>query len=108
MPNQQIDDDITRATARLPGLDVEIVHRRSPAADAIESATEQRGDYAGRPTKKSTGDARVPTPLASLSVCQWLPTMSLSISSIECGEIPSSPSPGMSGLDVLSICISST
>ena len=34
MPNQQIDDDITRATARLPGLDVEIVHRRSPAADA--------------------------------------------------------------------------
>ncbi len=34
MPNQQIDDDTTRATARLPGLEIEIVHRRSPAADA--------------------------------------------------------------------------
>ena len=33
MPNQQIDDDTTRATARLPGLEVEIVHRRSPAAN---------------------------------------------------------------------------
>ena len=33
MPNQQIDDETTRATARLPGLEVEIVHRRSPAAD---------------------------------------------------------------------------
>jgi hypothetical protein len=32
--NQQIDDDTTRTTARLPGLEVEIVHRRSPAADA--------------------------------------------------------------------------
>src|SRR4029077_18908401 len=34
--------------------------------------------------------------------------MSWTISSIECGEIPSSPIPGMSGDDVLSICISST
>jgi hypothetical protein len=32
--NQQIDDDAIRATARLPGLQVEIVHRRSPAGDA--------------------------------------------------------------------------
>jgi hypothetical protein len=38
----------------------------------------------------------------------WLLTMTWSISSIECGAIPSSLSPGMSGLDVLSICISST
>ena len=34
LPNQQIDNDTTRATARLPGLEIEIVHRRSPAADA--------------------------------------------------------------------------
>lgn len=34
MPKQQIDDGTTRATANLPGLKVEIVHRRSPAADA--------------------------------------------------------------------------
>jgi hypothetical protein len=34
LPNQQIDDDTTRATACLPGLEIEIVHRRSPAADA--------------------------------------------------------------------------
>jgi len=27
--NQNIEDDATRATARLPGLDIEIVHRRS-------------------------------------------------------------------------------
>jgi hypothetical protein len=31
--NQKIDDDITLATARLPGLQVEIVHRKSPAGD---------------------------------------------------------------------------
>ena len=34
MLNQQIDEDTTRATAHLPGLDIEIVHRRSPTADA--------------------------------------------------------------------------
>ena len=34
MHNQQIDDDTTRTTARLPGLEIEIVHRRLPAADA--------------------------------------------------------------------------
>jgi hypothetical protein len=34
LPNQQIDDDTTRATARLPGLEIEIIHRRSPTADA--------------------------------------------------------------------------
>jgi len=33
LPDQPIDDDTTRATARLPGLDIEIVHRRSPNAD---------------------------------------------------------------------------
>ena len=33
MPNQQTDDDETRATARLPWLEVEIVHRRSRDAD---------------------------------------------------------------------------
>jgi hypothetical protein len=33
-PTHQRDIDATRATARLPGLDVEIVHRRSPAGDA--------------------------------------------------------------------------
>ena len=33
MPDQPIENDTTRATARLPGLDIEIVHRRSPSAD---------------------------------------------------------------------------
>lgn len=33
MPNRQIEDDTTRATARLPGLDLEITHRRSPNTD---------------------------------------------------------------------------
>jgi hypothetical protein len=28
LANQQIDEDTTRATARLPGSDIEIVHRR--------------------------------------------------------------------------------
>jgi hypothetical protein len=31
---QASDLDTTKATARLPGLDIEIVHRRSPAGDA--------------------------------------------------------------------------
>ena len=31
---QASDVDTTRATAQLPGLDVEIVHRRSPQGDA--------------------------------------------------------------------------
>jgi hypothetical protein len=33
LPNEQIDDETTRATARLPGLEIEIVHRRLPADD---------------------------------------------------------------------------
>jgi len=33
LPDRPIEDDTTRATARLPGLDIEIVHRRSPNAD---------------------------------------------------------------------------
>jgi hypothetical protein len=33
VPEQNIDDT-TRATAHLPGLDIEIEHRRSPNADA--------------------------------------------------------------------------
>ena len=32
---QHSDDDTTRATARLPGLDIEILHRRSPNAEQI-------------------------------------------------------------------------
>jgi len=34
LPNQQIETDTTRATANLPGLEIEIIHRRSPGADA--------------------------------------------------------------------------
>ena len=34
MPDPQINEDTTRATAHLPGLDIEIAHRRSPTADA--------------------------------------------------------------------------
>jgi hypothetical protein len=34
LSNAAIDDDTTRATARLPGLEIEIVHRRLPAVDA--------------------------------------------------------------------------
>jgi hypothetical protein len=34
LPNQKIDNSTTRATARLPGLEVEIIHRRLPGADA--------------------------------------------------------------------------
>jgi hypothetical protein len=33
MPDPQTHEDTTRATAHLPGLDIEIVHRRSPTAD---------------------------------------------------------------------------
>jgi hypothetical protein len=34
LPHQKIDNSTTRATARLPGLEVEIIHRRLPGADA--------------------------------------------------------------------------
>ena len=33
MSDQQIEDDTTRATAHLPGLEIEIIHRRSPGAE---------------------------------------------------------------------------
>jgi hypothetical protein len=33
-PIQQPEIDATRTTARLPGLDIEIVHSRSPSGDA--------------------------------------------------------------------------
>ena len=35
MSGQHSEDDTTRATARLPGLDIEIVHRRVPGAEQI-------------------------------------------------------------------------
>ena len=35
MPNQSSDDDATRAVARLPGLEIEVVHRRSADAEQI-------------------------------------------------------------------------
>ena len=34
MSGQSIEDNTTRATARLPGLDIEIIHRRSLNAEA--------------------------------------------------------------------------
>jgi hypothetical protein len=34
LPDQHTDHNVTRASARLPGLDIEIVHRRSPDAEA--------------------------------------------------------------------------
>jgi hypothetical protein len=33
-PNLHTEENATRATAHLPGLDIEIIHRRSPSADA--------------------------------------------------------------------------
>jgi hypothetical protein len=35
IPDQHGDDDTTRATARLPGLEIEILHRRLPDAEQI-------------------------------------------------------------------------
>jgi hypothetical protein len=34
LPDLQIDDDTIRATANLPGLTIEVMHRRLPNADA--------------------------------------------------------------------------
>jgi hypothetical protein len=34
LPDQHHEDDTTRATAHLPGLEIEIVHRRAPGGDA--------------------------------------------------------------------------
>ena len=34
MRHPQIEHDTTRATARLPGLEIEIVHRRLPGTDS--------------------------------------------------------------------------
>jgi hypothetical protein len=34
LSNQHREDDTTRATASLPALEIEIVHRRSPGGDA--------------------------------------------------------------------------
>ena len=36
MPDQHTSDDETRATARLPGLGIEIVHRQSPGGGGGE------------------------------------------------------------------------
>jgi hypothetical protein len=35
LPDQRSEDDTTRAAARLPGLDIEIVHRRAANAERI-------------------------------------------------------------------------
>jgi hypothetical protein len=36
LSDQHHEDDATRATARLPGLEIEVVHRRLPGGDAEE------------------------------------------------------------------------
>ena len=36
MSDKHHDDDTTRATARLPGLEIEVVHRRLPGGNAEE------------------------------------------------------------------------
>ena len=36
MSDLEIDHDTTRATARLPGLTIEVIHRRMPGEDAEE------------------------------------------------------------------------
>jgi hypothetical protein len=43
LANQQIDDGTTRATAHLPGLNIEIIHRRSPAADTEQISINLQG-----------------------------------------------------------------
>jgi hypothetical protein len=35
IPDPHGEDDSTRATARLPGLEIEVVHRRAPDAERI-------------------------------------------------------------------------
>lgn len=35
IPDQHSEDDTTRAEAHLPGLDIEILHRRAPNAERI-------------------------------------------------------------------------
>jgi hypothetical protein len=49
--NQQIEDDTTWATARLPGLQIEIVHRQ-PATAEYASGEAQRG--AQKPDDRAT------------------------------------------------------
>jgi hypothetical protein len=34
LPDLEIDHDTTRATANLPGLTIEVIHRRLPGAEA--------------------------------------------------------------------------
>jgi hypothetical protein len=34
MPQRHVEDEATRATAHLPGLDIEVVHRRAPSGEA--------------------------------------------------------------------------
>ena len=43
MSNQQIEDDTTRATAHLPGLEIEIIHRGSQTADAEQISINLQG-----------------------------------------------------------------
>ena len=35
IPDPHAEEDTTRATARLPGLEIEVVHRRAPDAERI-------------------------------------------------------------------------
>ena len=69
MSDQRVEDNTTRATARLPGLDIEIIHRRSPAAEVEQiSINLQAVPY----SRHSVGSLRRRTHLCSgLKLSKW-------------------------------------
>ena len=74
MSDQHNEDDTTRATARLPGLDIEIVHRRAPHAEQISVHLQ------AMPSFEAFGHFLENNPFAfwaEAAQLMWLPLLSL-------------------------------
>ena len=84
MPEQDGEDDTTRAVAHLPGLDIEVLHRRSPSAEQISVHLQAMPSFeaVGRAIENANPFAlwAEAARLASLALAPWLAWTALSTS----------------------------
>ena len=97
-----------RAGLERAQLELSVISRNYASAASLSYGSIELCRHPGERVEGSRSRLCHSPDLVSAFFNQRLLSMSWSISSIECGEIPSSPIPGMSGDDALSICISST
>jgi len=88
VPNQQIEGEATRATASLPGLDIEIVHRRSPDADAEQMSIHLQAVPSFEAVGRFLGSANPFVFWAQAAQMAWLPWLAATRALTQSRTIP--------------------